>query len=267
MKLTEEQIKRYARHIVLPEVGGKGQEKLLNAKVLCVGVGGLGSPISLYLAAAGVGTIGIIDYDVVDVSNLQRQVIYTTEDVGKSKAIVACERLKKLNPEVNAVPYQTKLTSENVFRIFRDYDIIVDGTDNFPARYLTNDACFFLRKPYVHGSIFRFEGHATVFKPGEGPCYRCLFPEPPPPDMVPSCQEVGVLGVTPGFIGVVQATEVIKLILGIGKTLEGTLLIYNALKGEIKRLKVKRDRNCVLCGETPKVKELIDYEEFCQVRV
>jgi len=234
--------------------------------VLCIGSGGLGSPISLYLTAAGVGKIGIVDFDVVDTSNLQRQILFKTSDIGQPKVMVAKRELEALNPDVEIIPYHTKLTKENVFDIFSGYDVIVDGTDNFPTRYLLNDACFFLKKPYVYGSIFRFEGQATVFKPGEGPCLRCIFPEPPPPNLMPSCQEAGVLGVLPGFIGMIQTTETIKLLLGIGSTLNGWLLIYNSLAMEIKKLRLRRYSNCVLCGEKPQVKELIDYEEFCRAR-
>jgi molybdopterin/thiamine biosynthesis adenylyltransferase len=260
---SEEQIRRYSRHIILPEVGGLGQTKLLEAKVLLVGAGGLGSPAALYLAAAGVGTVGIIDADVVDLSNLQRQILHTTADVGRPKIDSAKEALQSLNPDVNVVTYHELLHSSNVFDIIRGYDIIVDGCDNFPTRYLVNDACVMANIPNVHGSIFRFEGQATVFKPNEGPCYRCLYPEPPPPGMVPSCQEGGVLGVLPGIIGTIQAIETIKLILGIGKTLIGRLLMYDALKMAFRELRLRRDPACPLCGENPSIRELIDYEQFC----
>ncbi len=263
---TEEQIYRYSRHIILPEVGGKGQKKLLEASVLLLGAGGLGSPAAMYLAAAGIGNLGIIDFDVVDMSNLQRQILHGVKDVGRPKAESAKDTIKSINPDVNVPLYKERLSSENIYKIFRDYDIIVDGCDNFPTRYLVNDACILTGKTNVHGSIFRFDGQVTVFKPKDGPCYRCLYPEPPPAGLVPSCQEAGVLGVLPGIIGTLQAVEVIKLILGIGKPLIGKLLLYNALDAEFRQVRLRRDANCPVCGDNPTIKELIDYEEFCGVR-
>jgi adenylyltransferase/sulfurtransferase len=264
---TEEQIKRYSRHIILPEVGGLGQTKLLEASVLLVGAGGLGSPAAFYLAAAGVGTLGIIDADVVDLSNLQRQILHTSADVGRPKTESATETLQALNPDVRLIPYRELLTSENIMTLIQDYDVVVDGCDNFPTRYLVNDACVMAKIPNVHGSVFRFEGQATVFKPHEGPCYRCLYPEPPPPGMVPSCQEGGVLGVLPGLIGTIQAIETIKLILGIGKPLVGRLLLYDALKLRFREVQLRRDPACPLCGEHPTIHGLIDYEQFCGVPI
>ncbi|HWO42928.1 MAG TPA: molybdopterin-synthase adenylyltransferase MoeB [Candidatus Eisenbacteria bacterium] len=263
---TPEQLVRYSRHFLLPEVGEEGQAKLLQAKVLLVGAGGLGCPAAFYLAAAGVGTLGIVDNDVVDISNLQRQILHTNDRVGKPKVDSAKQTLQALNPDVRVIPYQEKLTSDNIMRIINDYDIVVDGSDNFPTRYLVNDACFLAKKPNVHGSIFQFEGQATVFYPGKGPCYRCLYPEPPPPDMAPSCQEAGVLGVLPGLIGVIEALETIKLILGKGDSLVGKLLCFNTLTMEINTLNLRRDPNCPVCGERPTIRELIDYEEFCSLR-
>src|ERR1041385_2146384 len=263
---TPEQLVRYSRHFLLPEVGEEGQAKLLQAKVFMVGAGGLGSPSAYYLAAAGVGTIGIIDNDVVDISNLQRQILHTNERVGTSKVESAKKTLEALNPDVKVIPYQAKLTSENIMDIIRDYDMVVDGCDNFPTRYLVNDACVLTGKPNVHGSIFQFDGQATVFYPGKGPCYRCLYPEPPPADMAPSCAEAGVLGVLPGLIGTIQALETIKLILGKGETLVGKLLCFNTLTNEINTLKLQRDPGCPMCGEKPTIHELIDYEEFCSLR-
>lgn len=265
MKFTEDQIQRYSRHIILPEVGGVGQTKLLGANVLLIGAGGLGSPAGYYLAAAGVGTLGVIDFDVVDLSNLQRQILHTTSDLGRPKTLSAAETMRSLNPDVEVRTHQVKLTSENVMDILADYDIIVDGCDNFPTRYLVNDACVMSGKPNVHGSVLRFEGQATVFKPGEGPCYRCLYPQPPPPGMVPSCQEAGVLGALPGIIGTIQAVEALKLILDLGKTLIGWLLIYDALNSQFRQLRIRKDPNCPLCGPNPTIRELIDYEEFCRV--
>ncbi len=264
--LTNEEILRYSRHLILPDVAMEGQLKLKAAKVLCVGAGGLGSPLALYLAAAGVGTIGLVDFDVVDFTNLQRQVLYTTGDVGRPKLQVAKERLQSMNPNVDVRTYETRLTRENALEIFADYDIIVDGTDNFATRYLVNDACALLGKPNVYGSIFRFEGQASVFGAKDGPCYRCLYPEPPPPGLVPSCAEGGVLGVLPGVIGTIQAMETIKLILGKGEPLVGRLLLFNALKMQFRELKLRRNPNCPVCGENPIIRELIDYEEFCGVR-
>jgi len=261
---SEEQVRRYARHIILPEVGGKGQRKLLDARVLIVGAGGLGSPIALYLAAAGVGTLGIVDFDQVDLSNLQRQIMHHVHDVGRPKVTSAAETVAEINPDAKVVTYPVRLSSDNVIDIIAGYDIVVDGCDNFPTRYLVNDACVWNGKPYVYGSIFRFEGQTSVFYPGKG-CYRCLFPTPPPPGMVPSCQEAGVLGVLPGVVGVIQATEVVKLILGIGEPLVGRLLLYDALAMEFREVKIRRDENCPVCGDTPTIKEPIDYEHFCGV--
>jgi sulfur-carrier protein adenylyltransferase/sulfurtransferase len=265
-QFTQEQTTRYSRHFLLPEVGEIGQAKLLKAKVLMVGAGGLGSPSAYYLAAAGVGTLGIIDNDVVDLSNLQRQILHTNNRIGMPKVESAKLTLEGLNPDVKVIPYQEKLTSKNIMEIIKDYDIIVDGCDNFPTRYLVNDACVLTGKPNVHGSIFQFEGQATVFYPGKGPCYRCLYPEPPPADMAPSCAEAGVLGVLPGLIGTIQALEAIKLILGKGETLVGKLLCFNTLTNEINTLNLQRDPACPMCGEKRTINELIDYEEFCSLR-
>jgi len=264
-QLTREEILRYSRHLIMPEVGLKGQERLKDAKVLCVGTGGLGSPLAMYLAAAGVGTIGLVDFDVVDESNLQRQILHGTGDVGKRKVESARETLADVNPNVNVVLHEERLTSENALRILEPYDVVADGTDNFPTRYLVNDACVMLGKPNAYGSIFRFEGQASVFAHGDGPCYRCLYPEPPPPGMVPSCAEGGVLGILPGVIGVIQATEVVKLALGIGEPLVGRLLLYDALEMQFREMKIRRDPACPVCGESPTVKELIDYDQFCGV--
>ncbi len=264
-EFTDEQINRYSRHIILPEVGGKGQKKLLEAKVFLVGAGGLGSPAAFYLAAAGIGKIGIADNDNVDFSNLQRQILHSTKDVDYPKAQSAKETIEDLNPDVEVVPYTDRLNSDNIIDIIKDYDVILDGSDNFPTRYLVNDACVMLGKPLSHGAIFRFDGQATTIIPGEGPCYRCLYETPPPPDLVPSCQEAGVLGVIAGTIGVIQATEVIKLILGKGELLNGKLLLYDSLGMDFKKLKIQRNLDCPICSENPTIKELIDYEEFCQV--
>lgn len=263
---TPDQLIRYSRHFLLPEVGEDGQAKLLQAKVLMVGAGGLGSPSAYYLAAAGVGTIGIIDNDVVDISNLQRQILHANDRVGMPKVESAKKTLEGLNPDVKVIPYQAKLTSENIMEILKDYDLVIDGCDNFPTRYLVNDACVLTGKPNVHGSIFQFEGQATVFYPGKGPCYRCLYPEPPPAEMAPSCAEAGVLGVLPGLIGVIEALEAVKLILGKGDSLVGRLLHFNTLTMEINTLKLRRDPNCPMCGDHPTIKQLIDYEEFCSLR-
>ncbi|MFQ5451117.1 MAG: molybdopterin-synthase adenylyltransferase MoeB [Nitrospinaceae bacterium] len=260
---TDEQIERYSRHIMLPEVGGIGQKKMMDAKVLIVGAGGLGSPAAYYLAAAGVGHMGIIDFDRVDLSNLQRQIIHSTERIGMLKTESAKKTIEALNPDVRVTLFNEKLSSQNILGLFEDYDYILDGTDNFATRYLINDACVMTGKTNIHGSIFRFEGQATVFKPGEGPCYRCLYPEPPPPGLVPNCQEGGVLGVLAGVVGNLQVVETLKLILGIGTPLIGTLLIYDALNTEFRKLKLKRDVHCPVCSEQPTIKELIDYEEFC----
>ncbi|MCS7145958.1 MAG: molybdopterin-synthase adenylyltransferase MoeB [Nitrososphaerota archaeon] len=250
----------------MPEVGLEGQRRLKEAKVLVVGVGGLGSPVSLYLASAGVGEIGLLDFDEVDETNLQRQVIFTTPDVGRKKVEVARERLLRLNPHITVKTHDTQITSENALNIIRNYDIVVDATDNFPTRYLLNDATVLLKKPLVYGSIFRFDGQASVFYAGKGPCYRCLYPEPPPPGLVPSCAEGGVLGVLPGIVGSLQASEVLKLIIGIGEPLIGRLLLVDALSMSFKELRISRDRNCPVCGDKPTIKELIDYEQFCGVR-
>lgn len=265
MDFTDEQIERYSRHIMLPEVGGTGQVKMLEAKVLLIGAGGLGSPAAYYLAAAGIGNLGIVDFDVVDLSNLQRQIIHNTERIGMLKTESAKKTIEALNPDVKVTVYNEKLTSENIIRIFEGYDYILDGTDNFATRYLINDACVMTGKTNIHGSIFRFEGQATVFKPGDGPCYRCLYPEPPPPGLVPNCQEGGVLGVLAGVIGNLQVVETLKLILGQGNTLVGKLLIYDALNTEFRKLNLKRDANCPVCGDNPTITELIDYEEFCGI--
>lgn len=256
--LTDEQIMRYSRHILLPEVGGKGQQKLLNAKVLLIGAGGLGSPAALYLTAAGVGTLGIMDADTVDVSNLQRQVIHTTTDVGKLKVQSAKETINQINPDVNVVPYSEFATVHNVPQILPEYDLVVDGCDNFATRYLMNDAAVLYKKPYVYGSILRFDGQAAVFNPPAGPCYRCVFPEAPPAGVVPSCQEAGVIGILPGLLGVIQATEAIKLILGVGDTLIGRLLIVDTLGMEFMEAKVKRNENCPVCGDHPTITELLE---------
>jgi len=263
--LTREEFLRYGRHLIMPEVGLKGQKKLKSASVLIVGAGGLGSPLAFYLTAAGVGRIGIVDFDVVDLSNLQRQIIHTTKDVGRSKLESAKEKLEALNPNVKIETYETRLTSENALEIIKDYDIIIDGTDNFPTRYLVNDACVLLKKPNVYGSIFRFEGQASVFYAEFGPCYRCLYQEPPPPGLVPSCAEGGVLGVLPGIIGTIQALEAIKLILGVGEPLIGKLLLFDALKMKFREVKLRKNPQCPICGENPTIKDLIDYEAFCGV--
>ncbi len=265
-QFTQEQLTRYSRHFLLPEVGEEGQAKLLDAKVLMVGAGGLGSPSAYYLAAAGVGTIGIIDHDVVDLSNLQRQILHTNDRIGEPKTESARKTLQGLNPDVNVIPISERLTSENIMGIIEDYDIVVDGCDNFATRYLVNDACVMTGKPNVHGSIFQFEGQVTVFYPGKGPCYRCLYPEPPPPGMAPSCAEAGVLGVLPGLIGTIQAVETIKLILGKGDSLVGRLLHFNTLTMEITTLRLREDPDCPMCGEKPTIHELIDYEEFCNLQ-
>jgi adenylyltransferase/sulfurtransferase len=264
MQLNNDEIRRYSRHLILPEVGLAGQKKICSTSVLCIGAGGLGSPIALYLAAAGVGKLGILDFDAVDFSNLQRQIIHSTSDVGRPKTESARETIQGVNPNVEVILHKTRLTSENALEIIAQYDIVVDGTDNFPTRYLTNDACVLLKKPNVYGSIFRFEGQASVFAPHlGGPCYRCLYPEPPPPGMVPSCAEGGVLGVLPGIIGCIQATEILKLALGKGSSLIRRLLLLNALDMKFRELKLRRDPECPLCGEHATIHELIDYEQFC----
>ncbi|MFZ0035996.1 MAG: molybdopterin-synthase adenylyltransferase MoeB [Candidatus Acidiferrales bacterium] len=264
--LSKEEILRYSRHLIMPEVGMDGQLKLKRARVLLVGTGGLGAPLGLYLAAAGVGTLGIVDFDKVDFTNLQRQVAFGTSDVGRPKIEAAAERLGNLNPEIRIERYETQLTSENALEIFRDYDIIADGTDNFPTRYLVNDACVLLGKPNVYGSIFRFEGQASVFGYPGGPCYRCLYPEPPPPGLVPSCAEGGVLGVLPGIIGSIQAMETLKLILKSGEPLVGRLLLFDALGMKFRELRLRKNPDCPVCGTNPTVTKLIDYAEFCGIR-
>ncbi|QYJ16941.1 putative adenylyltransferase/sulfurtransferase MoeZ [Rubrobacter xylanophilus DSM 9941] len=265
VELTNEEIARYSRHLIMPEVALEGQKKLKQARVLTIGAGGLGAPLAMYLAAAGVGTLGIVDFDVVDESNLQRQIIHGTSDVGRPKLESAKETIEDINPNVKVETFGEALSSENALDIFRDFDIIVDGTDNFPTRYLVNDACVLLGKPNVYGSIFRFEGQASVFYAEEGPCYRCLYPEPPPPGLVPSCAEGGVLGILPGAIGVIQATETVKLILGIGEPLIGRLLLYDALSMRFREMKLRKDPSCPICGENRTIHELIDYEEFCGI--
>jgi adenylyltransferase/sulfurtransferase len=263
--LSPDEIKRYSRHLILSEVGMEGQQKLKAAKVLCIGAGGLGSPSAMYLAAAGVGTLGIVDFDAVDVSNLQRQILHGTSDIGRSKLASAKDTLRELNPHVDVVTHETALSSANALDLFRGYDVIVDGTDNFPTRYLVNDACVLLGIPNAYGSIFRFEGQASVFATKDGPCYRCLYPEPPPPGLVPSCAEAGVLGILPGLIGTIQATEAVKLILGVGQTLAGRFLIYDAMRLRFRELTLRKDPDCPVCGTHPTVTALIDYEQFCGV--
>jgi adenylyltransferase/sulfurtransferase len=264
--LSNEEVRRYSRHLIMPEVGVEGQNKLKAARVLAVGTGGLGSPLALYLAAAGIGTIGLVDFDVVDDSNLQRQILYGVSDVGRPKLAAAAERLRDLNPNVRVVPFETRLSSENALEIFRGFDVVADGTDNFPTRYLVNDACVLTGKPNVYASIFRFEGQASVFWAEKGPCYRCLYSEPPPPGLVPSCAEGGVLGILPGLLGVIQATETIKLVLGSGDSLVGRLLLVDALAMRFRELKLRKNPDCAICGPNPTVTKLIDYEEFCGIR-
>ncbi len=263
--LSNREVARYSRHLIMPEVGMEGQRKLKAASVLCIGAGGLGSPVALYLAAAGVGRLGIVDFDVVDYSNLQRQIIHGTSDVGRPKLESARDRLAEINPEVTVVTHDVMLSSANALDLLSGYDIVVDGTDNFPTRYLVNDACVILGKPNVYGSIFRFEGQASVFATKDGPCYRCLYPEPPPPGLIPSCAEGGVLGLLPGVIGTIQATEVVKLIIGAGEPLINRFMIYDALQMHFRELKLKKDPECSVCGENPTVRELIDYKQFCGV--
>jgi molybdopterin/thiamine biosynthesis adenylyltransferase/rhodanese-related sulfurtransferase len=265
MALTQDQINRYSRHLLLPEVGVEGQEKICNSKVLLIGTGGLGSPLALYLAAAGVGNLGLIDFDVVDLSNLQRQVAHGESTVGKLKVDSAKARIADLNSSINVTTYNTRLSSENVMEIFADYDIIVDGTDNFPTRYLASDACVLLKKPYIYGCILRFEGQASVFDSRTGPCYRCLYPAPPPPGLVPSCAEGGVIGILPGIVGLIQANEVVKLVLGVGDSLVGRLLLFDALKMKFREMKLRKDPACPICGDNPTITELIDYEQFCGI--
>ncbi len=264
-ELTTDDLSRYSRHLILPEVGMDGQRRLKAARVLCVGTGGLGSPLALYLAAAGIGTLGLVDFDVVDASNLQRQIIHSTKDIGRKKLDSAEEKLLALNPALNVVKHDTMLSSANALDILKDYDIVADGTDNFPTRYLVNDACVLLGKPNVYGSIFRFEGQASVFATEKGPCYRCLYPEPPPPGLVPSCAEGGVLGILPGLVGVIQATEAIKLILGKGESLIGRLLLVDALNMRFRELKLRKNPECPVCGANPTVTKLIDYQQFCGI--
>ena len=267
MELSADELRRYARHLTLPEVGLAGQKKIRAASVLCIGAGGLGSPIAMYLAAAGIGRLGLVDFDAVEFSNLQRQILHGTPEVGRPKTQSARDTLRRLNPETEVVLHEIRLTSQNALDVIRPYDIVVDGTDNFPTRYLTNDACVLLRKPNVYGSIFRFEGQASVFAPHlGGPCYRCLFPEPPPPGAVPSCAEGGVLGVLPGIIGTIQATEILKLVLSVGNSLLGRLLLFDALEMRFREIKLRRDPQCPLCGPNPSITRLIDYEQFCGLR-
>ncbi len=263
--LSKDEILRYSRHLIIPEVGMEGQLKLKNASVVLIGTGGLGAPLGLYLAAAGIGRIGLVDFDVVDFTNLQRQVIHGTKDVGKKKLDSAAESMLDINPNIKIDRHEVALTSENALEILKDYDLVIDGTDNFPTRYLVNDACVLLKKPNVYGSIFRFEGQATVFAYEGGPCYRCLYPEPPPPGLVPSCAEGGVLGILPGTIGLIQATEAVKLILGIGEPLVGRLLLYDALGMRFRELKLRRNPECPVCGDHPTITKLIDYQEFCGI--
>jgi sulfur-carrier protein adenylyltransferase/sulfurtransferase len=264
-ELTTDDLARYSRHLILPEVGMEGQQRLKAAKVLCVGAGGLGSPLAFYLAAAGIGTLGLVDFDRVEASNLQRQIIHFASDIGRKKLDSAAEKLVALNPALQVIKHETMLSSANALTIFRDYDIVADGTDNFPTRYLVNDACVLLGKPNVYGSIFRFEGQASVFATKDGPCYRCLYPEPPPPGLVPSCAEGGVLGILPGLVGVIQATEAIKLILGRGESLAGRLLLIDALNMRFRQLKLRKNLECPVCGLNPTVIHLIDYQQFCGV--
>ncbi len=264
--LSKDEILRYSRHLIMPEVGMEGQQKLKAARVLCIGAGGLGSPLALYLGAAGIGTLGLVDFDVVDYTNLQRQIIHSTADVGRKKLDSAADKLTAINPFLDVRKFDTRLSSENALELFRDFDIIADGTDNFPTRYLVNDACVLTGKPNVYGSIFRFEGQASVFATKEGPCYRCLYPEPPPPGLVPSCAEGGVLGILPGLVGVMQATEVIKLILGAGEPLIGRLLLIDALGMKFRELKLRKNPDCPVCGTHPTVTKLIDYDQFCGIR-
>jgi adenylyltransferase/sulfurtransferase len=263
--LSNEEIARYSRHLIMPEVGMEGQLKLKQAKILLIGTGGLGAPLGMYLAAAGIGRIGLVDFDVVDASNLQRQIIHGTKDIGRKKLDSAADTMQDINPNVQIDRYEVALSSENALDILRDYDIVIDGTDNFPTRYLVNDACVLLGKPNVYGSIFRFEGQASVFATKDGPCYRCLYPEPPPPGLVPSCAEGGVLGILPGLIGIIQATEAVKLILGNGEPLIGRLVLYDALSMRFRELKLRRNPECPVCGDNPTVRELIDYQQFCGI--
>jgi len=266
VEFNEEQILRYSRHIILPEVGGRGQARLLQGSALVIGAGGLGSPSAFYLAAAGVGRLGLVDSDVVDISNLQRQILHATPDVGRAKVESAREKLSALNPDVEIIACRERLTSENILDIIRPYDVVLDGSDNFPTRYLVNDACVMVGKPLCHASIFRFEGQATTIIPGEGPCYRCLFPAPPPPGLVPSCQEAGILGAIAGVLGTIQAVEALKVLLGKGDLLVNRLLLVNALDMQFRTIRIRRDPDCRVCSDHPAVTELIDYEEFCSLR-
>lgn len=267
MEFTDEQVLRYSRHIILPEVGGKGQAKISNAKVFIIGAGGLGCPVGYYLTAAGVGTIALVDNDTVEISNLQRQIAHSVNTIGMPKVESAKRTFEGLNPDVNIIALQRRISKDDIIDLIKDYDVVVDGSDNFPTRYLVNDACFLAKKPLVSGAILRFEGQVTTIMPGDGPCYRCLFEEPPPPGLVPSCQEAGVLGVLPGVIGGLQATEVLKLILGKGEVLKGELLIYNALKTSFRKVKIPKNPHCPLCGENPTITELIDYNEgYCAMQ-
>ncbi|MFQ5866893.1 MAG: ThiF family adenylyltransferase [bacterium] len=266
VSFKNDQIERYSRQIILPEVGGKGQEKIMKAKVLIIGCGGLGSPCAFYLAGAGVGKIGLVDSDKVELNNLQRQILHSTKDIGVPKTESAKNKLQNLNTDIEVATYQLRLNSDNILDIIKDYDIIVDGSDNFPTRYLVNDACVLLNKPFSHAGILRFDGQATTVLPQQGPCYRCLFPEPPPPGLVPSCQEAGILGVVAGVLGIIQASEVLKLILGKGELLIGRLLIFDALEMSFRSVKFVRDKDCLVCGDKPTIKKLIDYEEFCSLR-
>jgi adenylyltransferase/sulfurtransferase len=266
VNLTAQEVQRYSRHLIMPEVGMEGQKRLKASSILLIGAGGLGSPLGLYLAAAGVGRLGLVDFDVVDFSNLQRQVLHGTPDVGRSKLQSARDRLQAINPEVRVDLYEARINRDNALDLIRPYDLVIDGTDNFPTRYLVNDACVLLRKPNIYGSIFRFDGQASVFVPGEGPCYRCLYPEPPPPGEVPSCAEGGVLGILPGLIGCIQATEAVKLLLGQGSPLVGRLLLYDALAMSFREFKIRRNPRCPICGEQPTITKLIDYDAFCGIR-
>lgn len=266
MGLTNEQIERYSRQLILPDIGGKGQQKILDAKVLVIGAGGLGSPVLLYLASAGIGKIGIVDCDKVELNNLQRQIVHSTATIGTPKVESAKATLSAINPEIEITLYNLRITSANIMGIIKDYDIVVDGSDNFPTRFLVNDACVLAKKPLSHGGIFRFDGQAITILPGESACYRCLFPEPPPPGLVPSCQEAGILGVVAGIIGTIQANEVLKYILGTGKLLSGRLLVFNALDSSFRHVKVPQDPNCPVCGKNPTITKLIDYEQFCSLK-
>lgn len=265
-EFSESEIIRYSRHIILPQVGGKGQKKIRDSSVLVIGTGGLGSPCAFYLAAAGVGRIGLVDSDKVDLSNLSRQILHFTPDVGREKVYSAKEKLNKLNPDVEVIPYEERVNSENIMSLLKDYDVVVDGSDNFPTRYLVNDACVMAGKPLSHGAILRFSGQIFTILPGEGPCYRCLFAEPPPPGEVPNCQQAGVIGAVAGVVGAIQATEVLKLILNQGKLLVGELLVIDLLEMDFRKVKVSKNKDCVVCGDNPSLKELIDYEEFCGIR-